>query len=158
MFLTRVLFSYSDEFDELSRTLRFIAHYNKKWMNLSTVLFSHYLEFKKLFHILRFITQYVRNEWFSLELASAILMNSINYPTHWNPYHITLDMNCSHQSWVQLFRWIGWIVPHIDIHRWLDKKWVILSTVLFKYSDEFRKICDTLRFMAQYVRNEWFSP
>ena len=41
-------------------------------------------EFKKLSHTLRFIAHYIRNEWFWPELCSIIVVNSRNYPTHWD--------------------------------------------------------------------------
>ena len=66
-------------------------------------------------------------------------------------------MNDSHHSCVQLFRWIQDIIPHIDIHSILHKKWMILKRVLFYYSDEFKKLSDKPGFIAHYIGNEWFS-
>ena len=66
-------------------------------------------------------------------------------------------MNDSEEISVQLFWSIQEIIPHIEIHGTLDKKWMILSRVLFNYSDEFKKLSHTLRFIAHYIRNVWFS-
>ena len=66
-------------------------------------------------------------------------------------------MNDSHQSCVQLFWSIQEIIPHIEIHSTLHKKWMILIRVVFNYSDEFDELSHTLRFIAHYIRNEWFS-
>ena len=65
-------------------------------------------------------------------------------------------MNDSHQSCAPQFWWIQEIIPHIELHSILHKKWMILSTVLFSCSDEFKKLSHTLRFIAYYIRNEWF--
>ena len=65
-------------------------------------------------------------------------------------------MNDSHQSCVQLFWSIQEIIPHIEIHRTLHKKWMILTRIVFNYSDQFKKLSHTLRFIAHYIRNEWF--
>ena len=67
-------------------------------------------------------------------------------------------MNDSEYSPVQLFWWIQEIIPNIEIYSTLHKKWMIPITVLFNYSDEFKKLSHTLRFIAQYIRNEWFAP
>ena len=57
---------------------------HKKWMILTMVVLNYSDEFKRLYHTLRFIAHYIRNEWFWWELCSAILMNSRDYPTHWD--------------------------------------------------------------------------
>ena len=57
-------------------------------------------------------------------------------------------MNDSDQSSVQLFWWIQEITPHIQIHGTLHKKWMILTRVLFNYSDELKKLSYKLRFIA----------
>ena len=67
-------------------------------------------------------------------------------------------MNDSDYSSVQLFWSIQEIIPHIEVHRTLHKKWVILIRVVFSYRDQFKKLSHTLRFIAHYIRNEWFSP
>ena len=64
-------------------------------------------------------------------------------------------MNDSHQSCAPLFWWIQEIIPHIEIYSTLDKKWMILSTILFNCSDEFKKLSHTLRFIAHFIRNKW---
>ena len=84
MILKRALFNYSDEFKKLSYTLRFIAHDIRDEWFWPRLVFDYFDQFKKLSHTLRFIEHYMRNEWFSLEFCSTILMNSRNYPTHWN--------------------------------------------------------------------------
>ena len=61
-----------------------------------------------------------------------------------------------HQSSVQLFWWIQEIIPHIEIHSTLCKRWTILTRVLFDYSDGLKKLSHTLRFIAHYVRDERF--
>ena len=66
-------------------------------------------------------------------------------------------MNDSKYSFVQLFSWIQEIIPHIEIHSTLHKKWTIHTKALFNYSDELKKSSHTLRFIAHYIRNEWFS-
>ena len=66
-------------------------------------------------------------------------------------------MNDSHQSCVQLFWSIEETIPHIEIYGTLYKEWMILSRVVFNYSDEFKKLSHTLRFIAHYIRNEWFE-
>ena len=66
-------------------------------------------------------------------------------------------MNDSQESCVSLFWSFQEIIPHIEIHSTLHKKWMTLTRVLFNYSDEFKKLSHTLRFIAHYVRNEWFS-
>ena len=65
-------------------------------------------------------------------------------------------MNDSEYDSVQLFWLIQEIIPHIEIHSTLHKKWTILSTVLFNYSDQFKKLSHIFRFIAHYIRNEWF--
>ena len=65
-------------------------------------------------------------------------------------------MNDSEKSSVQLFWWIQEIIPHIVIHSTLDKNCIILIRVPFNYSVEFKKLSHTLRFIAHYIRNEWF--
>ena len=65
-------------------------------------------------------------------------------------------MNDSNQSSVQLIRWIQEIIPHIEIHGTLHKKWMTLSRVPFSYSDKFKNLSYTLRFIAQCIRNKWF--
>ena len=96
----------------------------KKWMILSIVLFNYSDEFDELSHTLRFIAHYIRNEWFSPEFCLTILMNSRT-------------------------------IVHIEIHSTLHKKWMILSRALFNYSDQFKKLSHTLKFIAHYIRNEW---
>ena len=71
---------------------------------------------------------------------------------------ITEEMNGSEDSSVQVFWSIQEIIPHIEIHSTLHKKWMILNRVVFSYSDEFKKLSYTLRFIEHYIRNEWFSP
>ena len=119
-------------------------------------MFNYSDQFKKLSHTLRFIAHYIRNEWSWTEFCSSILMNSRNYPTHLDSYHITREMNDSDQSSVQLFWSIQEIIPHIEIHTTLHEKWMILSRVLVNYSDQFKKLSHRLRFIAHYIRNEWF--
>ena len=65
-------------------------------------------------------------------------------------------MNDSHQSSLQLFWTIQEIIPHIEIGSTLHKKWMMVNRVLSHYSDEFKKLLHTLRFIAHYIRNEWF--
>ena len=65
-------------------------------------------------------------------------------------------MKDSEQSSVPLFWSIQEIIPYIRIHSTLHKKWMIVTRVVFNYSDEFKKLFHTLRFMAYYIRNEWF--
>ena len=65
-------------------------------------------------------------------------------------------MNHSQYSSVQLFWWIQEIIPHIEIHSTLHKKWMILKRVVFNYSNEFKKLTHTWRFIAHYIRNESF--
>ena len=62
---------------------------DKKCIILIRVPFNYSVEFKKLSHTLGFIAHYIRNEWFSAEFCLTILMNSRNYPTHWDSQHIT---------------------------------------------------------------------
>ena len=57
-------------------------------------------------------------------------------------------MNDFEQSFVQLFASIKGIIPHIQIHSTLHKEPMILKTVLFNYSDEFKKLSQTLTFIA----------
>ena len=121
---------------------------HKKWMISIRVLFNYSDQFKKLSHTLRFIAHYIRNEWSWTEFCSSILMNSRNYPTHLDSYHITREMNDSDQSSVQLFWSIQEIIPHIEIHTTLHEKWMILSRVLVNYSDQFKKLSHRLRFIA----------
>ena len=66
-------------------------------------------------------------------------------------------MNDSHQSCAQLFWLIPEIIPHMEIHGTLHKKWMILNRVVFRYFDEFKKSSHTLRFIAHYIKNQWFS-
>ena len=66
-------------------------------------------------------------------------------------------MNDSEESSVELFWSIQEIILHIEIHSTLHKKWMILKRVVFSYSDEFKKLFYTLRFIAHCIRNEWFS-
>ena len=66
-------------------------------------------------------------------------------------------MNDSEKSCVQLFWSIQEIITPIEVHSTLHKKWMILSTVPFNYSHEFKKLSHTLRFIAHYIRNEWFT-
>ena len=54
---------------------------HKKWTILTRTVFNYSHEFKKLSYTLRFTAHYIRNERFSPELCSIILMNSKNYPT-----------------------------------------------------------------------------
>ena len=135
---------------EIHRTL------HKKWMILTRVVFNYSIELKKLSHTLRFMPHYIRNEWFWLQLRSTIRINSRNYPTHWHSYHIVSEMNDSDQSYIQLLWCTQEIIAHIEIHSTLHKKWMILTRVVFSYSDEFKKSSHTLRFIAHYIRNEWF--
>ena len=65
-------------------------------------------------------------------------------------------MNVSEQSCVQSFWSIQESIPDIEIHSTLHKKSMIVSTVLFHYSHEFKKLSYILRFMAHYIRNECF--
>ena len=67
-------------------------------------------------------------------------------------------MNDSEESSVPLFWWIQEIISHIEIHSPLHKKWMILiiAIVAFNYSDEFKKLSYTSRFMVHYIRNEQF--
>ena len=66
-------------------------------------------------------------------------------------------MNDSEETSLQLFGWIQEIIPHIEIHRTLHKKWMILNRVVFSDSDEFKELSNTLKFIAHYIRNHWFS-
>ena len=63
-------------------------------------------------------------------------------------------MNNPDDSSVPLFWWIQEIIPHIQVHGTLHKKWMIMNRVLFHYSDEFKKLSHTLRFIGNYIRNE----
>ena len=74
--------------------------------------------------------------------------------------HSTLHkkMNDSEESSVQLFCSIQETIPHIEIYSTLHKKWMILSRIVFSYSDQFMKLSHTLRFIAHYIGNVWFSP
>ena len=67
-------------------------------------------------------------------------------------------MNDPEQSSVQPFCWIQEIIVHIEVHSTLHKQRMILKTVLFNYSDQFKKLSHTLRFIAHSIRNEWFWP
>ena len=153
MILKRVVLSYSDDFTEIRRTLRSIAHYiRNEWFSL-VLCWTILINSKELPQKLRFIAHYTKNEWMQLQFCAATLKNTINYPTHWDLEHIIKEMNDFHQRCVQLFRWTRWINLHIDIQSILNKKWIILSTVLFSYSHEFKKLCHTLIFIAHYKRN-----
>ena len=66
-------------------------------------------------------------------------------------------MNDSEKGSIQLFLWIQEIIPHVEIHSTLHKKSMILNRVVFNYSDHFKKLYHTLRFIAYFIRNEWFS-
>ena len=57
---------------------------HKKSMILNTALYSYLYESKKLSHTLTFIARDIGNERFWVEFCAAILMNSRNYPTHWD--------------------------------------------------------------------------
>ena len=130
---------------------------HKKWMILiKRAPFNYSNQFKKLFHTFRFIPHYIRNEWFWPEFCSTILMNSRNYPKHWDSWHIAYEINDSDQSCVQLFWSIQNIIPYIEIHSALDSKWMFVTRVVFWYSDDFKKLCDTLAFIANCVRNLGF--
>ena len=64
-------------------------------------------------------------------------------------------MNDSHDTSVQLFWWIQKIILQIEIHSTSHSKWMILTTLLFNYSDEFKKLSYKSRFIAHhYIRNE----
>ena len=62
----------------------------------------------------------------------------------------------SKQSSVQLFWWAQELILHIKIHSTLHKKWLILTRVLFNYSEEFKKLSHGFRFIAHYIRDKWF--
>ena len=64
-------------------------------------------------------------------------------------------MYYSHQNSVQLLWRVEEIIRHIEIYSTLYKKWMNLNTVVLNYSDEFKKLSHTLRFMAHCIRNEW---
>ena len=100
---------------------------HKKWMILSTLPFNYSDEFKKLSHTLRFIAHCIRNE---------MILIRVSVPLFWS---------------------IQEIIPHIEIHSTLHKKWMIVNRVLFNYSDEFKKLPHTLRITAHCIRNEWFQ-
>ena len=65
-------------------------------------------------------------------------------------------MNDSEKSSIELLWSIEEIIPHIGIHTTLCKKRIILIRVVFSYSDPLKKLSHTLRFIAYYIRNEWF--
>ena len=129
---------------------------HKKSMILSRVVLKYSHQFKNLSYTLRFIAHYIRNEWFWAELRSTIPINSRNYLTHWDWWHITQKVNDSEESSLQVYWWIQEIVRHIDIHGTLHKKSMILIRILFNYFDQFNELSHTLRFIAHYIRNEWF--
>ena len=189
MILTRVAFSYSEQFDELSNTLMFIAHYakmndceykaaqrfwwmqeiiphieihrtlHKKWMIFTIVVFSYSDEYHESFHTLPFVVRYVGIESCWLQFCAAVLVSSRKYRTLQDWCHITWKLNdfyqksCAKQIW-----WIQKIISLIGIDSILLKKWTILTRVFFSYSDEFKKLSHTFRFITHCIRNEWFSP
>ena len=111
---------------QITRHIDIHSTLHKKSMIVKRVLFNYSDEFNKLSHTLTFIAHYKRNQWFWPEFCSTILMNSRDY-------------------------------PHIEIHSTFHKKSMILKTVPFNYSDQFKKLAQTLRFIAHYIKNEWFS-
>ena len=54
----------------------------------------------------------------------------------------------------QVYWCIEEITPHIEIYSTLHRKSMILSRVVFSDCDELKKICQTLRFIAHYIRNQ----
>ena len=66
-------------------------------------------------------------------------------------------MSDDQESSLELFWEIQEIIVHIEIHSTLHKKGMILTRVLLDYSDEFKKLSRILRFIAHYIRNEWFE-
>ena len=66
-------------------------------------------------------------------------------------------MNDSDQSSVQLFWSIEEIIPDVEVCSTLHKKWMFLKRVLSDYSDLLKKLFYTFRFVAYYIRDEWFS-
>ena len=128
MILTRVLFNYSDDYKKLSYKSRFIAHH------------------------------YIGNEWFSLtEFCSTILMNSKNYPTNRDfiAHHYIGNEWFSLEFCSTILINSKKIILQIEIHRTsLHSKWMILSRVLFNYSDKFKKLFYKSRFIA-HLHRKW---
>ena len=129
---------------------------HKKSMILTRVLFNYSDEFKKLSHTFRFLAHYIRNKGFWSEFCSTILIDSRNYPRRRDSWHIIYEINDFQKCSVQLFWWIQEIIPHIEINSTLYKKWMILTRVLLNYWDQLKKLSHTFRFIAHYIRNEWF--
>ena len=127
-------------------------------MILRRVPFNCTEQFKKLFHTSTTLAHYIRNEWFSKELCSTILISSRSYPIYRDSRHTPQKMNDSEQSSAQPYSQIQEIIPYTKIHSTLHKKWLILSTVLFKYSEQSKKLSHTLTFIPHYVKYYWFSP
>ena len=127
-------------------------------MILRRVPFNCTEQFKKLFHTSTTLAHYIRNEWFSKELCSTILISSRSYPIYRDSRHTPQKMNDSEQSSAQPYSPIQEIIPYTKIHSTLHKKWLILSTVLFKYSEQSKKLSHTLTFIPHYVKYYWFSP
>ena len=112
---------------------------------------------KKMIFEWEFSPSYIEKQWLSIQFCKSIPMvrreSLRTRDWHW----IALETNDSEESCVQSFWWIQEIIPHIEVHSTLHKKWIILNRVLSHYSDEFKKLSHTLRFIAHYIRNEWFS-
>ena len=148
-------------FSRLQKTRRHIEIRNtlhEKSMFVRRVLVDNSHVFKNLSGTLRFRLVYRRNEWSWIQLYSSNLMVSTNSPKHWDSWHITWELHDSDQTSVHLCRWIEEIISETEIHGTLDKNWLVLRRLLFKYSQDSKKWFHALGFIAYCVGNEWFSP
>ena len=124
-------------------------------MTLNRDRWTHFTCLKKMIFKWEFSSSHIENEWLSTQFCRSISIVRRESLRTRDWYWTALETNDSQESSVQLFWSIQEIILHIEIHSTLLKKWMILTRVLFNYSDEFNKFSHTLRFIAHYIRNEW---
>ena len=136
---------------EIRRTLQ------RKWIILITVVFSYADDSRKLLYIFTFTAIYIGSACLLAYSRSAFLMISRDYRTHWDSKQIAKEMNNWKKCFLELFWWIQHVTRQIGFHAILHTKWTILTRVQYSHSDYLEKISHTLRFIAYFVRTEWFS-
>ena len=127
-----------------------------KRMTLNRDRWTCFAYFKKMIFKREFSSSYIEKEWLSTQFCRSISMVRKESLRTRDWHSTALEANDLKKNFVQSFWWIQEITLHIEIHSILHKKWMILKTVLFNNFGQFKKLSYTLRFIAHYIRNEWF--
>ena len=131
------------------------SHY--KSISLSRVLLKYWGELETLFHHRTFPTNHITNQSVSAEFCWSIEVNWRHCFIIAHSLQITLQINQSHQSSVEVLRWVGDTVSSSNI---LDKshyKSISLSRVLLKYWGELETMFDHQTSPTNHITNQSVS-